>query len=185
VIAEPLSPVQRFLHTLQVVAREGRHLRYSWGRLFSQTIDADWVGRLEAEPELAERLEAFVSRFGRMQDTISGKLLPRWLLALAETPGSQIEVLNRAERLGVVSSTERWLAARQLRNRLIHEYMTDTHTFADDLLLARDYAPDLIDTYNRVRKFAIERMGIGEGDLPPPLEPPGSIDHGTSTPPAA
>jgi hypothetical protein len=154
------------------VAREGRHLNYSWGRLFSQSIDANWVGRLEAEPELAERLEAFVSRFGRMQDTISGKLLPRWLMALAETPGSQIEVLNRAERLGVVMSTERWLAARQLRNRLIHEYMTDPNAFADDLLLAKGYTRDLIGTYNRVRDFAIARMHLAEGELPPLLEAP-------------
>jgi hypothetical protein len=172
VIAAPLPPVQRFLYTLQVVAREGKHLRYSWGRLFSQPIDASWVGRLEAEPELAERLEAFVSRFGRMQDTISGKLLPRWLTALAETPGSQIEVLNRAERLGVVTSTERWLAARQLGHRLIHEYMTNPDAFAADLLLARDYAPDLIDTYNRIRNFAIDRMQRPEHEPPPALDLP-------------
>ncbi len=168
-IEASVPPLQRFLQTLQVVAREGKHLDYSWGRLFSQAIDADWVGRLEAEPELAERLEAFVSRFGRMQDTISAKLLPRWLMTLAETPGSQIEVLNRAERLGVVSSTERWLAARHLRNRPIHEYMTDPGAFADDLLLARDYTRDLIDTYNRIRRFAIERMHLAQEDLPPSL----------------
>lgn len=70
-----------------------------------------------------------MSRFGRMQDTIADKLFPRWLLALAETPGSQIETLNRAERLGILNSTERWLEMRNLRNRLVHEYMTDSAKF--------------------------------------------------------
>jgi hypothetical protein len=56
-----------------------------------------------------------------MQDTIAHKLLPRWLEALVESPGSQIEMLNRAERLGAIESTENWLMARKLRNRLIHE----------------------------------------------------------------
>lgn len=86
----------------------------------------EWVSNLEQNPLCAEQLEAYMSRFGRMQDTMADKLLPRWLLALAEAPGSQIETLNRAERLGVLSSTEKWLQARNLRNRLVHEYMT-TH----------------------------------------------------------
>ena len=59
-------------------------MAYSWGRLYSQQIDVAWVLGLESAPELAEMLEAFTSRFGRMQDTIAGKLLPRWRLALAE-----------------------------------------------------------------------------------------------------
>lgn len=117
-----LLPQDRFLNTLAIVYREGRHLAFSWSRLYSQKLDVKWVNSLEDKPELAERLEAFVSRFGRMQDTIAGKLLPRWLLALAETPGSQIETLNRAEKLGVIENVERWLEARKLPNRLMHEY---------------------------------------------------------------
>ena len=48
-------------------------------------LGADWVRGLASAPELAEQLEAFVSRFGRMQDTIADKLIPRWLMGLAET----------------------------------------------------------------------------------------------------
>jgi hypothetical protein len=126
-------PTTRFLQTLEVVALEGKHLPYSWQRLFSQPVDLAWVRNLEQAPEIAERLEAFVSRFGRMQDTMADKLLPRWLQALAETPRSQIETLNRAERLGVLSSVEQWLEARYLRNRLVHEYVRDAALFAEDI----------------------------------------------------
>ena len=114
-------PVTRFLQTLAIVAKEGNHLAWSWNRLFSQPVDRDWVAGLEQDPARAEQLEAFISRFGRMQDTMANKLFPRWLLALAEVPGSQIEILNRAERLGVLASTEQWLEMRNLRNRLVHE----------------------------------------------------------------
>ncbi len=164
-----LLPVDRFLWTLDIVSREGEHLSYSWGRLFSPPVDAAWVRGLEERPELAERLEAFVSRFGRMQDTIADKLLPRWLLALAETPGSQIETLNRAERLGVVEDVERWLEARKLRNRLVHEYMDSPAAFAEDLALAKEYSLLLWDSYNRLREFAAKRMEIDEARLPKPL----------------
>lgn len=154
---------------MDIVSREGAHLAYSWRRLYAEPIDPAWVQSLDAHPELAERLEAFVSRFGRMQDTMADKLLPRWLMALAEVPGSQIETLNRAERLGVVESAERWLEARKLRNRLVHEYMSAPEEFADDLVLARDYTAMLIDTFNRLRAFALSRMQVSEIALPQPL----------------
>jgi hypothetical protein len=106
VIDEVFTAQERFLYTLKIVHREGQHLMYSWHRLYSQKIDADWVNELQSVPQIAEQMEAFISRFGRMQDTIAGKLLPRWLVALEETPGSQIETLNRAERLGVLDDRD-------------------------------------------------------------------------------
>jgi len=170
----PISglPIERFLQTLAIVAQEGKHLSYSWSNLFGQKIDVKWVCNLENVPEIAERLEAFVSRFGRMQDTMADKLLPRWLLALAEAPGSQIETLNRAERLGVLTSTERWLEARNLRNRLVHEYMTDPAMFVEDLILAKEYSVMLLDTCNRLRQDIMTRMGHEKESLPEELALP-------------
>ena len=128
----PLLPVERFLHTLKIVAREGQHLSYSWHRLYADEIDQAWVGRLESEPELAERLEAFISRFGRMQDTIADKLLPRWLESMAEMPGSQIETLNRAVCRRRMDAQERpakyrpsldiWLPASCLLPNTVHPW---------------------------------------------------------------
>ena len=87
--ATPLTPVDRFVATLGVGAKQAAHLEWSRKRLFQDKIDARWVETLAERPELAERLEAFVSRYGRLHDTLADKLLPRWLLALAEKPGSQ------------------------------------------------------------------------------------------------
>ncbi len=163
---ESTTPVVRFLATLEVVCREGTHLDYSRNRLFALAVDNEWVACLESRPEEAERLEAFVSRFGRMQDTISDKLLPRWLLALAERPGSLIDTLNRAERLGVIENALQWVAMRQLRNKLVHEYLGDPAEFAESLLLARDFVDVLNATYNRLRNYAEEQMKIDAARLP-------------------
>ena len=157
------------------MSREGGHLAYSWCRLFPASIDAGWVVGLAQDPEAAERMDAFVSRFGRMQDTIADKLLPRWLQALAERPGTQIDVLNRAEQLQVVANVANWLEARKLRNRLVHEYMEDPEEFAEGLNLASQYSLILMDTYNRVRSFALQRMAIDETALPAALELPAAL----------
>lgn len=161
-----LLPVERFMATLKIVRREGDHLSYSWRSLFDESglITHAWVEMLDERPEEAVQLEAFVSRFGRMQDTLADKLLPRWLQALAEKPGSQIETLNRAERLGVVSSVEGWLIARKLRNQLVHEYMEDSYQFAESINIARDSSLMLMDTYNQLHKYADNKMSLT--DLP-------------------
>jgi len=161
-----ILPVERFVKTLHIVGRECGRLAYSWGRLFPARLDAAWVRALAIQPETAERMDAFVSRFGRMQDTIADKLLPRWLQALAERPGSQIDTLNRAEELEVVANVSNWLEARKLRNRLVHEYMEDPEEFAEGLNLAGEYSLMPMDTYNRVRNFAQRRMDIAETNLP-------------------
>jgi hypothetical protein len=80
-------PVARFLETLEIVFREGTHLAYSWKRVFSQPIDAAWVRRLDASPQRAEMLEAFVSRFGRMQDFRRSVASDRGGLYPSDPPG--------------------------------------------------------------------------------------------------
>jgi len=54
---------------------------------------------------------------------------------------------------------------RNLRNRLVHEYMTAPEKFTDDLILAKEYSLILIETYNRVRQDAITRMSIRFTDI--------------------
>lgn len=173
-----ILPVERFVKTLHIVGREGGHLAYSWGRLFPARLDAAWVSALESQPEAAERMDAFVSRFGRMQDTIADKLLPRWLQALAERPGSQIDTLNRAEQLEVLANVSNWLEARKLRNRLVHEYMEDPEEFAEGLKLASEYSLMLMDTYNRVRDFALRRMDLAATSIPAALVLPAAPGDG-------
>ncbi len=166
---QSLLPIDRFLDTLNIVAKAANHLQYSRQRLYSQSITPAWVKHLDTEPLQAEQLEAFVSRFSRLQDMMAGKLLPRWLMALAETPGSLIETLNRAEKLGVIESVDTWLEARQLRNRLIHEYMRDEEHFYQDLMLANDYSLMAIQTYNRLLSYCETHMQLDKHPLPSKL----------------
>jgi len=165
-----LTPHARYLWTLELVYKEGGHLQYSWKTIFSpKPPTLAWVESLSNEPDQAVFLEAFLSRFGRMQDTLADKLLPRWLECLSESRGSQIENLNKAERLGVITSTENWLIARKLRNQLVHEYMTESEPFYESLMLARDMSLMLVDTYNRIRGYKPELIIPDCSLLPPKL----------------
>ena len=147
----------RLVFLLETVEREERHLTLTTERLFVHVIDADWVGRLEDDPDLAERLDAFVARIGRMQDTVGDKLIPELLRHLLETPGSALDNLNRMEKLGLLSSAIDWAEARNLRNRLVHEYMRDVEEFVQALGRARECVPLLVETYRTIRRYAEQR----------------------------
>lgn len=149
----------RLAHLLQVAQRLRRHLQRTTDRLFSQPVDEAWVERLDQDEDLAERLDAFVARFGRLQDTMADKLIPEIMRQSLETPGSVIDNLNRMEKLGLLTSVEEWLEARNLRNRLIHEYMRDPEQFVAALNRARELVPLLATSLAALDAYAREHWG--------------------------
>lgn len=121
----------RFL--ARVAWRERAHLEATDQRLFKVPFSVERAWQLDTDDELSERVEAFVARFGRLQDTLGDKLIPALLSALGEMPGAAIDNLDRAERLGWVPSADQWLSARKLRNQMIHEYIEDPAILANAL----------------------------------------------------
>jgi uncharacterized protein with HEPN domain len=125
----------------ETVAAEARHLRATDARLFAEPMTSERSATLRHDIDLSERADAFVARFGRLQDTLGDKLLPELLQWLAEPVGAAIDNLNRAERLGWIDSVEQWLTVRRLRNRMIHEYVRDDVELAAALSAAHAAVP--------------------------------------------
>jgi hypothetical protein len=74
----------------KVVKREVKHFQTTDARLFAEPLTLELLQQLEVDEELAERVEAFISRFGRLQDTLGDKLLPQLLVFLGEKSGVAI-----------------------------------------------------------------------------------------------
>lgn len=130
-LRQPPGDKLRFL--AETVLAEAALLRITDGRLFATTMDTQRAASLRDDIDLAERVDAFVARFGRLQDTLGDKLLPAALVWLAEPVGPAIDNLARAERLGWIGSATDWIECRQLRNFMIHEYMRDMALLATAL----------------------------------------------------
>jgi hypothetical protein len=161
----------RFL--LEMVEREGRHLLGTDGRLFAgATIDSGWVEALENDPELAERVDAFAARFARMQDTIGDRLIPELRRRLLEEPGSALDNLNQMEKLGLLNSVTDWIEARNLRNRLVHEYLRDASEFAGALNRAHQLVILIVETGDAINRYAKQRFAAAGDTWPNTLQPP-------------
>jgi len=124
---------QRVLFLSCVVRKEIKHLRYSANKFFQQPFTLVRAEQLSKDEVLAEQLEAFSSRFCRLQDTIGDKLLPAWLAMLNEKAKVSIDNFDKAEKIGFLPSVDTWLELRQLRNQMIHEYIEDVAVLVDAL----------------------------------------------------
>jgi hypothetical protein len=122
---------------LDLAERESAHLRYTCNTLYAETIDLAWVKALAEREDLAEKIDAFVGRFGRLQDHIGEKLLPAFARLLGEQPKSLLDVLAYSERAGWVEDAEEFIGARKLRNLLVYEYMTESELFHAALIAAK------------------------------------------------
>ena len=146
------------LLALELARKEAAHLRYTHSTLFALNIDTVWVQQLAVQGDLAEKVEAFVSRFARLQDHIGERLIPRFAALMGESPKTMLDVLSFAERMQWIQSAEAFFGARKLRNLLVHEYMSDVQLFMQALLTARDAAETL---FQVVQAIEAEAMAIG------------------------
>lgn len=142
----------------RVVSKECRHLVTTDQRLFGSDFSLMQVNQLEADPDLAERVEAFVGRFGRLQDTVGDKLLPVLLAAMGEKPAAAIDNLDKAERLGMLKSADEWLTMRNLRNQMVHEYVEDPAVLISALQTGHAFVGALVTVANKMLT-EIERRG--------------------------
>lgn len=133
----------RTLFLMQKMERVMQGLQLSLSRV-PEPLTADWLQTLATDPAREEIMETLSARFGRAQDMLGGKLLPQLLKLQAEPPMATIDMLNHAERMAYLPSAQRWLAARNLRNQLVHEYLDSPQAVVDALQGIREMANDCL-----------------------------------------
>jgi hypothetical protein len=131
-------------------------------------LSADWVrwsyeqaGKIEKKDnynaeELA-RLEVLTSRYARTTDMLVNKVLRSIDTVESEDIGTIIDIMNRAEKRGIVSSAELLHTIKDLRNNIVHEYrVTEIAGFFTDVL---KYTPVLLEIIQNVNEYCTRYLG--------------------------
>jgi len=120
-------------------------VRYS----YEQTINIEQ--KTEYEIEEFNKLENLTSRYARTTDMLVNKVLRSIDTVESEDIGTIIDIMNRAEKRGIVSSAELLHTIKDLRNNIVHEYkITEiTRFFAD----VKKYTPLLLDLIQEVNVY--------------------------------
>ncbi|MEX2442973.1 MAG: hypothetical protein WD492_05185 [Alkalispirochaeta sp.] len=105
------------------------------------------------DEESVLRLDQFVYRFTKLQDSMARRLLPS-LYALLEAdtePRPFLDILSRLEQLDVLPSVQTWQRFRNLRNNLAHDYPESLEQTAETLSQLLATWDDLEAIFTRAR----------------------------------
>lgn len=97
-------------------------------------------------------------RFGKLQDAM-GRLLRILLLTIGEDVSQLpfIDVLNRAEKLGIIDRAHEWITLRELRNLLTHEYSEKIEDIVEGINKLYQISNRLLEIYDRIKKYINKR----------------------------
>jgi hypothetical protein len=96
-------------------------------------------------------LENLTSRYARTTDMLVNKVLRSIDIVELEDTGTIIDIMNRAEKRGIVSSAELLRTIKDLRNNIAHEYkITEITGFFADVL---KYTPVLLEIIQNTNAY--------------------------------
>ncbi len=98
------------------ISQAADHLGWSLARCAALHNQASWTA------EDLERLESLASRFARLSDLLTQRVMRLADEIELESSGSLLDRIHRAEKRGWVESDGQLVRIRELRNLIAHEY---------------------------------------------------------------
>jgi hypothetical protein len=116
-----MNPADKLATALWEADRHAETLREALAE-WDKDPAADWRS-LETDRERVRVLDQLLFRFIKLQDAMGERLVAATLAVLDEPfeDWAMRDRLNRLEKLGYID-VDNWLAWREIRNRLAHEY---------------------------------------------------------------
>ena len=111
-----------------------------------------------AEQLTSEATEAFTSRFARTADMLVNKVLRTLDRTELEPAGSLLDVIQRAEKRGIIESAADLRLVKNLRNSIAHDYAGEQ--MLETVQLCRKWSPALLEAITRLQEYADRTLGI-------------------------
>ena len=122
--------------TLVELAQARRHLDYSFGQIVP--LPGNLAG---VDEHQLESIEAFASRFARTVDLVVNKVLRSLDRAELLPEGTLLDVVNRAEKRGLIARAADLREMKDVRNIIAHDYAGAK--MAEIFVYCRDQKPVL------------------------------------------
>ncbi|MBW2364252.1 MAG: hypothetical protein JRF25_04060 [Deltaproteobacteria bacterium] len=112
------------------------------------------------EEDQIEHIDQFIYRFTKLQDSIGLRLLPTIFMFIENDArtSSFLDILNKLEKLNVLSSTADWQFFRNLRNNLAHDYPESIQQTVDTLNILFKEWPKMELIYSNAKEYYLEKI---------------------------
>ncbi|BCD61378.1 hypothetical protein NitYY0826_C0218 [Nitratiruptor sp. YY08-26] len=109
--------------------------------------------------EIVKTLDTFIFRFIKLQDYLGQKLLRRFLEVIGEyyENMSFIDILDRLEKLQIITSSQKWMEIRQIRNKLTHEYPNEIEEIKEGVQEALNMISEMEKSLENIENYLKKR----------------------------
>lgn len=104
------------------------------------------------QPEELESFESFTGRFARLSDILIQKIFRLVDEIDLETQGTVRDRINRAEKKGLINSSDTFVEIRMVRNDIAHEYLPEA--IQEIFVKVLELTPALLDSVERVKAYS-------------------------------
>ncbi len=122
-------------------------------RSYQKSLNVDFKGVLSEEE--FDIMENLTSRYSRAIDLIISRIFRSIDAVELEDSGTLLDVVNRAEKRGLIDSSSRLRELKDLRNEIVHEYETDD--LVDTFEAVRSNVPELISIAKNIKDYCIKQ----------------------------
>lgn len=153
----------KLTETLTVCDLHHQRLQYAMTKLESFfPIEKSVYNTLS--PEQVSIFDQLVFRFSKLQDAIGNRLFKLILSGLGEEAENKpfIDILTRLEKLGLLEDHHAWLALRETRNLVAHEYPLHQEDYIDGLNEIYNQGQKLSEIWRKLKEFTVSRFGATE-----------------------
>lgn len=106
--------------------------------------------------------DQLIYRFSKLQDSMGSRLFKQLLEALEEEVSGLpfIDILYKMEKLNLLDNAKEWIALRQTRNTISHEYPFYKEVQIEELNLLPDEIEKIAEIWGKLKKYTINRFDI-------------------------
>jgi hypothetical protein len=112
-------------------------------------------------------LDQFIYRFSLLQGAIGKKLFTALLNSLEHDVDSMpfIDILNKIEELGLITSKEEWVYLVKLREEFSHEYSNDMKENAETVNILFEKFHLIYNTFVKIKDYSLNKFEYLKGNI--------------------
>jgi hypothetical protein len=154
-----------FLLNFNEAYRSGKLLLSSYDRIASLIpLKGNLLNSLSLDN--LDKLDAFRVRYCDLQDSLGHKTFRGILILEEEEAGSNLDILNKMEKRGLISSFNEWKSLRNIRNQFSHDYPESDEEKADILNIAYSNTTKLVSIVDNVIDYAHNKIKLSMDKFP-------------------
>ena len=151
----------KLTETLAICGLHHHRMMFAWGNIVKYFPLTEQTLSLVSPIELA-LFDQLIYRFSKLQDSMGSRLFKQLLEALEEDIDGLpfIDILYKMEKLNLLDDAKDWIALRQIRNTISHEYPFFKEVQMEELNLLPEEVIRLAFIWSKLKEYTVKRFAL-------------------------